>query len=93
VLNFNPYSNDFALKPKEPQQTTFDLTASGHHPLAQISKNTMSNSSLSAPTNQIRQELILYKRQVSEMRSNNMALKNEKLKAEHERNLVEIKAR
>ena len=27
------------------------------------------------------------------MRSNNMALKNEKLKAEHERNLVEIKAR
>jgi hypothetical protein len=41
----------------------------------------------------IRQELLLTKRQVQDMRTTNMTLKNEKLKAEHERNLVEIRAK
>lgn len=51
----------------------------------------MSQSTLSGPGHMLRQELLLTKKQVQDMRSTNLFLKKEKLKAEHERNLIEIR--
>lgn len=39
----------------------------------------------------LRSELILCKKQINDMKATNLFLKKEKLKAEHERNLSEIR--
>ena len=46
---------------------------------------------MSGPSNMLRSELILCKKHINDIRSTNLFLKKEKLKAEHERNLCEIK--
>lgn len=75
--------------------STFDQNQTHSHPLVfqHQANQSLSQSTLSGPTNILRTELILCKKQVSDMRSTNLFLKKEKLKAEHERNLSEIRSR